>query len=130
MRDFNKALVDLNTIQRAALPGTFQRLAADFDAVAFDLDQRVFNAFDRLDILSPAARQLSQEVDVARKKRRAEVAVPPGSGASTPVQIRAGACRCRTAPLCQQRCPCVKAGQRCTSLCVCGVNCYGELLVM
>ena len=131
LKDLQKWCENLNLVQRTAIPiANLQRFVGDLDKVAFKLDERVFNAFDRLDLLSPAARDLAANVDVARKKRRAESAVASGSSSSTPVQTRAGACRCRTVPLCQLRCPCVKAGQKCTTLCVCGVDCYGELLVL
>ena len=133
LKDLHKWCEDLNLIQRTAIPlANLQRFVADLDRVSFNLDERVFIAFDRLDILSPAARQLSQEVDDRRKKRRAGAAsedvVAPSSGASTPLQSLAGACRCRKAPFCQFRCPCVRAGQECTTSCVCGDDCHSSLL--
>ena len=129
LKDLQKWCADLNLVQRTAVPfASIQRFVGDLDKVAFKLDERVFVAFDRLDLLSPAARDLAGNVDAARKKRRAETAMD--SGSSTPRVSRPGSCTCRKAPACQTRCPCVKAGQKCTPLCLCGDDCYGELLVL
>ena len=121
VQDFFKALQDLTLIQKAAIPSTFQRLVVEMDRSVAALDQKVFDAFDKLDLLSPAARTLSEEVDDRRKKRRAvfgEEVVPPGV-----VGGGAGSCQCRKAPICNFRCPCERAGQKCGPNCLCGVDC-------
>ena len=127
--DLKKILLSLNQIQKATIP--YEKLMdiwAEFDSIASSLDQRFFNTFAELDLLSPAALDLAQEVEASRKKRRAgDEVVAPGSGSATPLQSRAGACQCHTTPYCRFRCPCVKAGQTCTTLCVCGDNCSSEL---
>ena len=134
-RDLSKILGGLNQIQRATIPfEALHQLSVDLESVSASLDQRVFNAFSKLNLVTPAAADLFQQVDDARKKRRAEAAdesvVAPGSGSSTPRSSRPGSCTCRKVPACQIRCPCVKAGQKCTPLCWCGDDCYGGLLVL
>ena len=124
--DLKITLLGFNQFQKATIP--YEKLMdiwAEFDSIAGSLDQRFFNTFAELDLLSPAALDLAQEVEASRKKRRAgdEDVVAPGSGSATPLQSRAGACHCRKAPFCQFRCPCAKAGQKCSPKCVCGDNC-------
>ena len=123
--DLGKFAKGMSALQKAAIDhDKLMTLVAEFDHIAGTLDQRVFDTFAALDLLSPAARNLAQEVDDARKKRRAaDEVVAPGSGTSTPRASRVGACRCVTTPLCQFRCPCAKAGQRCGSKCFCGDGC-------
>ena len=126
MGDLGKFAKGMNGLQKTAIDhDKLMTLVAELDHIAGTLDQRVFDTFAELDLLSPAALDLAQEVDDKRKKRRAadEVAVAPGSGSATPLQSRAGACQCRKTPLCQFRCPCAKAGQRCGSKCFCGDGC-------
>ena len=128
--DLRQLLMGLNAIQKKAIPfEKFLDLWAEFDSIAGSLDQRVFSTFAAMDLLSPAACDLAAEVDAARKKRRAAAAedvVAPGSGSSTPLQNRAGACQCKTSPRCRIRCPCNKAGQQCTSKCLCGDSCRSD----
>ena len=128
--DLRKILLGFNRAQQLAVPyAKLMEMLAEFDEIAGSLDQRVFNAFDKLDLLSPAARNLALQVADKRQKRRAaddaaDAVVPPG--ASTPAQGRAGACRCKTAPLCMFRCPCRKLGQNCSTLCLCEGLCEFE----
>ena len=118
----------MNMVQKATLPyAKLMDLFAEFDSIAGSLDQRVFNAFDKLDLLSSAARQLAQEVADKRQKRRAagsdtESVVPPE------IANRTGACQCRKSvgrksQVCLVRCPCERDGQRCTFKCLCGEDC-------
>ena len=129
MGDFKRIVLAFNLMQKAALPAKLFDLVAEFDSIARSLDQRIFNTFSQLDLMSPAAIDLVQQV----KKRRAaaaaaedEYAVAPGSGLATPTMGRAGACQCRKTPFCRFRCPCAKAGQKCTPKCVCGDNCQAD----
>ena len=126
--DFRTLLLGMNRVQQAALPfAKFMDSLAEFDSIAGSLDQRVFNAFNELNLLSPAARQLAQEVAEKRHKRRAaesdtESVVPPDT------TNRAGACQCRKSvgrksQVCAVRCPCERDGQQCSSQCLCGEDC-------
>ena len=131
--DLRKILLGFNKAQQIATPyPKLMEMLAEFDSIAGSLDQKVFSAFDKLDLLSPAARNLALQVADKRKKRRAdddaneaaaEAAVPPGSSSN-----RAGACQCRKSvgrktQVCIVRCPCERAGEQCSSLCLCGEDC-------
>ena len=70
--DLKKILLSLNQIQKATIP--YEKLMdiwAEFDSIASSLDQRFFNTFAELDLLSDASVYLALEVDDKRKKRRA-----------------------------------------------------------
>ena len=126
--DFRKFILGFNGLQRASINyAGLMDLMAEFDSIAGSLDQRVFNTFDKLNLPSTAARDLSQQVDDQRKKRRAEATaaedvVPPSLG---------GGCQCRKSegrkiPLCLARCPCERAGKSCGSHCLCGDDCNNQ----